>query len=290
MPKATSVIIKSVRDQLAEAGITSYAREAELIFRHFSGYPHQYAAPSQLDDQAVARILAASQKRSDGVPLQAIFGEMYFRYLTLEYKPGVFIVRPETEMLVDLAKQTIHQKLAQGSGPIRVLELCLGSGAITAALASELAAEEPEAKISYVGVEIDSAAYQVAAINLRRFAPSARILKADALQLAGIVAEHSFDLVVCNPPYIPEQRQLPAEVINYDPARALFGGSDDGLKIPQGILASASYALNDRGVLIMEHDDTQGVALVNSAKEQGYQEAQTIRDLNARDRFLVAKI
>lgn len=222
---------------------------------------------------------AISQRRSR-VPFQHITGEMSFRYLTLKAGPGVFVARPETETLVDLALATLEP------GSAVVADLCAGSGAIGLALATE------RSDTQVTMVEISPAAGRYLETNTRRVGQFAagsrvRICMEDATgALAG--SEETLDLVVSNPPYVgivdaPTQPEALA-----DPEIALFGGGEDGLVTPRGIVTRAYELLRKHGTLLMEHGEDQGAALVGHAVNVGFYSAETVDDLTGRPRFLRA--
>lgn len=214
-------------------------------------------------------------QRAHHVPLAHLLGKMWFRYLELEARPGVFIVRPETELVAEAALNF----LAKRENPL-VVDLCSGSGAIALALATEC----PRAKV--YGVEISAIAYESALRNNARYGNPVIFLQGDArtalCELAGQV-----DLVITNPPYIPAGRELSLEV-QADPEIALFGGGARGEEIPRQLIAHSAQLLNSSGALIMEHDDTQGAALRAEAKKF-FAQVQTGQDYNGRERWLYAE-
>jgi release factor glutamine methyltransferase len=193
--------------------------------------------------------------RSTRVPVQHITGAAYFRHLVLKVGPGVFIPRPETELLV----QAGLDYLAQISGPKLVVDLCAGSGAVGLSVALESAnttvhaVELSPSAFKWLEENIKAYAQQLAAINstvicYNEDAGDREVLK----NLAGQV-----DLVLSNPPYIPDE-MIPreAEVRDHDPALALFGG-EDGLDIARKVAQVAADLLKDDGLFGMEHADVQ---------------------------------
>ncbi len=223
---------------------------------------------------------AIAQRRSR-IPLQHITGRMAFRYLSLKAGRGVFTVRPETEMLVDLALEAL------APGPAEVVDLCAGSGAVGLALASE----RPNTHV--VAVELDEAASKYLFANVREtqpLAPSSTItVRVEDATRALPHKSDSFDLVVSNPPYVgafdaPIQAEAKA-----DPPIALYGGGEDGLVTPRGIVNRAHGLLRSGGTLIMEHGEKQGLPLRQHAENLGFVDCRTVNDLAGRPRFLQAR-
>ncbi|CAM2863956.1 peptide chain release factor N(5)-glutamine methyltransferase [Actinomyces slackii] len=230
------------------------------------------------------RFVALVEQRAARVPLQHLMGRMWFRGLGLECRPGVFIVRPETEVVAGAAIDAVARMVVGGVAEPLVVDLCTGSGAIAAALAVEVAGAR------VVGVELDEGAVALARENCERLAPGrVRVLRADATapdtlsELDGRV-----DLVVSNPPYVPAGAVEDEETERYDPDLALYGGGEDGTAVPVAIVRRAADLLRPGGVLIMEHDPGQGVALREAALAAGFGQATTGQDLAGRDRYLRA--
>lgn len=255
---------------LAEAGIESPHADARWIAEHVAGQS-LLLAPEPTDDQ-IKSFKELVEQRARRIPLQHLTGVMHFRNLELPAEPGVFIVRPETELVAGAA---IDAARLAGPSPL-VVDLCTGSGAIAIAIADEV----PGARV--VAVELDDTAFAAATRNAQHYGVEVR--QGDA-RTALPEFEGLVDVVVSNPPYVP-RRELPAEV-DLDPAMALWGGGDDGLEIPRALVVRARQLLKPGGVLIMEHDDTQGEALVAYARVVGMS-GRTELDLAGRPRFLYA--
>ncbi|QIM20294.1 peptide chain release factor N(5)-glutamine methyltransferase [Phycicoccus sp. HDW14] len=219
------------------------------------------------------------EERLGRVPLQHLTGRAYFRRLTLAVGPGVFVPRPETEVTAGLA---LEAALAAGAAPL-VVDLCTGSGAIALAVKDELPAATVHA------VELSDLAHGWAVANRDRLGLDVEVLLGDATtafpELEGVV-----DVVVSNPPYIPDgARPLDPEVRDHDPEVALYGRSADGLGVPLAVAARAAVLLRDGGVLVMEHADTQGETLPAHLRTTGdWVEVLDHRDLTGRPRATVA--
>lgn len=240
--------------------------------------------------EALARLRDAVARRCAREPLQYIVGTAPFRYLSLAVGPGVFVPRPETETAVDLALDWLRSARISGEGA-RIVDLCAGTGAIGLSLVTELPASQVWA------VEKDDDAIVWTRRNARRILdgmPGAagryHLVQADATDATTLAQlDGTVDAVVTNPPYIPlaTPPEQP-EVIDWDPHVALFGGSDDGLRIPVLLLRRIAALLRPGGLVVMEHDITQGAALRDAASRMGFVRARTEPDLTGRDRFLVA--
>jgi len=217
-----------------------------------------------------------------GRPVQYITGSAPFRYLDLEVGEGVLIPRPETELIVDrvigFLNSDSEKDLAKS-----VVDLGAGSGAISIAIASEAALKG--LKVSMVAVEKSPEAAVWLNKNIAKYDLPIRVVIED-VQTA--LPDVKADLVVANPPYIPNDEKLPTEVRNFEPSEALFGGAVDGMLIPKLFIAAADRLLKPGGYFIMEHHEKQG-ELVREALSMQFSNAQTHADLNGRDRFTSAR-
>ncbi|MFI7434642.1 peptide chain release factor N(5)-glutamine methyltransferase [Micromonospora haikouensis] len=268
---------------LAAAGIDAPRAEAELLAAHVLGVPRGRLAladgltPDQLDryDALVAR-------RADREPLQHLTGSAAFRHLELAVGPGVFVPRPETELL---AGWGVDQARA---GSALVVDLCSGSGAIALAVAQEA----PAARV--VAVERSPAALAWLRRNAAdRAAAGDRPVEVVAADVTdpGLLGdlEGRVDVLLCNPPYVPRAVEVPPEVAAYDPDEAVFGGAD-GLDVIRPVLARAARLLRPGGVLGVEHDDTHGAAVPALLVADGrYEAVEEHRDLAGRPRFATAR-
>lgn len=252
----------------------------DVFLSHGAGMPQSVLA--RFDD--------ALRRRCAREPLQYIVGTAPFRYLSLDVGPGVFVPRPETETAVDLALDWLRSACIPGAGA-HVVDLCAGTGAIGLSLVTELPASQVWA------VEKDDNAIVWTRRNASRVldgiagaADRYHLVQADATDAATLAQlDGTVDAVVTNPPYIPlaTPPEQP-EVIDWDPHVALFGGSDDGLRIPVLLLRRIRTLLRPGGLVVMEHDITQGAALRDAALRMGFVRPRTEPDLTGRDRFLVA--
>jgi release factor glutamine methyltransferase len=294
---ALAAALAEATERLAAAGIPTPRVDAEVIAAHLWGVsPGRLRALvfADLTDDDVPRLTrfaAAIARRASRVPLQHITGTATFRGLDLAVGPGVFIPRPETEvtagLAVDAARRVPHPC---------VVDLGTGSGAIAAAIAAEV----PYAQVT--AVESDPAAHAWAQRNVAALpvtllladaaAPGPGIPAAGSVPSLRAVAPGLFgavDVVVTNPPYIPDGcRPLDPEVALHDPPSALYGGGADGLMVPDAIVRTAAALARTGGALIMEHGAEQGAAMRALAGRHGFTDAVTHRDLAGRDRVLYA--
>ena len=276
-------LVRESGERLKAAGVASPEHDARALAEWLLGRPLPLADGA--DAAFTAAYAQALRRREAREPLQRITGRMFFRGLELECRPGVFIVRPETEVVAGVAIEAVLARERGGvaGGPL-VVDLCTGSGAIAAAVAAEV----PAARV--IAVELADDAVVAAVAACERHAPGrVRVLQADAAApstLAGL--DGSVDVVVTNPPYVPAGALEDVETASYDPRLALFGGGEDGLDLPVALVRRAGALLRDGGLLVMEHDAGQGLALREAALAVGFREASTGQDLTGRDRFLRA--
>lgn len=276
-------LVRQAGERLKAAGVASPEHDARALAEWLLGRPLPLADGA--DAAFTAAYAQALRRREAREPLQRITGRMFFRGLELECRPGVFIVRPETEVVAGVAIEAVlaRERGRVAGGPL-VVDLCTGSGAIAAAVAAEV----PAARV--IAVELADDAVVAAVAACERHAPGrVRVLQADAAApstLAGL--DGSVDVVVTNPPYVPAGALEDVETASYDPRLALFGGGEDGLDLPVALVRRAAALLRDDGLLVMEHDAGQGRALREAALAVGFREASTGQDLTGRDRFLRA--
>ncbi len=274
---------------LSRAGIRNADVDAELLIGHVLGLSRGQVQAKAVTDAAIApeqqrAVIEAVERRAAREPLQHITGRAPFRSLELAVGPGVFVPRPETESVAQIA---IDALLAVPSPAPRAIDLGTGSGAIAIAMATEV----PQAEI--VAVENSPQAFVWARQNVRELAGSnLRLIFADLAELPaeldGAALDGTFDVVVSNPPYIP-LGAIPRdpEVRLHDPEVALYGGQD-GLDVVRAISARAAALLHPGGILILEHGELQGGAIRELLAADGWRATATHRDLLSRDRATTA--
>jgi len=265
---------------LSASGIASPRADAELLAGHLLGEDRGRVAVSALMGSPVpAGYAELVARRAARVPLQHLTGSAPFRALSLAVGPGVFVPRPETELVAQAAIDEAARLVAAGAAPL-VLDLCTGSGAIAASVAHEV----PGAVVH--AVEIERAAHTYAARNLAGTEVTLHL--GDALALPEGL-EGAVDVVVSNPPYVPPREHADPEVGRYDPATALYGGGADGMDFPRALAARAARLLKPGGLFVMEHDETQGEAVLGLLSAPGWVNAVVHRDLAGRERYAVAR-
>ena len=294
MTVSLNEVVKAAAAELRAAGIETPEHDAKLLMAEAAGDGVELRDVDKAllmgDDIAydAERFDAMIGRRARREPLQYIVGHAPFRYLDLKVGPGVFIPRPETETVVQAGLDWITR---HGMYHPRVVDLCAGSGAIGLAVASEVPGAEVWA------VELSPEAYAWTGRNhalVARAYPSVagnyHLERGDATspltlpQLDGTV-----DIVITNPPYVPlDAVPEQPEVRDFDPDMALYGGSADGVLIPERIILRAAGLLRSGGALVMEHDISQGDRLVAFAHANGFAEARTENDWTGRPRFLFA--
>lgn len=292
-------VLADAERRLAAAGVPSPRTDAAILAAHVTGIPRTrmllHDEMSGEQRTAFERLLARRMAR---VPLQHLLGVAAFRHLELAVGPGVFVPRPETELVAEVAIAALNG-LDQ---PIAV-DLCTGSAAIALSLATEV----PGAQV--IAVEIDPTAWEWAQRNIDVHQPDIEdrgsqvvLLRADATRVTqpgGELADRcaGVDLVVMNPPYIPEDATpTEPEVRDHEPRIALFGGAD-GLDVVRGLLISAADLLRPGGIVIIEHADRQGEAAAavgvpglmrEGDTSQAWTEVRDHLDLTRRPRYTTA--
>ena len=262
--------------------------DAELLLAHLLGVSrkeiHSQALeiPSDQIESITAEYKELIGQRLLGRPVQYITGSAPFRYLDLEVGEGVLIPRPETELLVDRAIGFLTS-MENSNEAKSVIDLGAGSGAISIAITSEAALKG--LSVSVIAVEKSEPAVVWLNKNIAKYDLPIRVVVEDvATALPGVKA----DLVLANPPYIPDDEKLPQEVEGYEPEIALRGGKVDGMQIPKLFIDSAARLLKPGGIFIMEHHEKQS-DLVKQALKEEFTLPQTHADLTGRDRFTSAR-
>jgi release factor glutamine methyltransferase len=270
--------------RLAEAGVASPRADAEELAAavHRVRRAELHNVP---DGSFDARFWEGVARREAGEPLQHITGRAFFRYLELRVGPGVFVPRPETEVVVGWAIDTLHAM--DVTDPL-VVDLGTGSGAI----ALSIAQEAPRARVH--AVEKDPKAYVHATRNIEELDDRGRVrLHLADFSTALSDLDGTVDLVISNPPYIPmsEWEYVPQDVRDHDPPDALWGGGDDGLDAVRVVERTARRLLRPGGHVAVEHSDLQGNAVYwVFPEENGWRDVRNRRDLTNRDRFVTARL
>jgi release factor glutamine methyltransferase len=228
------------------------------------------AASLELFESALARRVARE-------PLQHITGLAPFRHLELKVGPGVFTPRPETEQVVGFALE----RISHWPKPV-IVDLCSGSGAIAISLATEVSGSTvfavEKSKEAFVYLRENAASYGLAEENLRN----------EDLQNSLPELEANVDLVISNPPYIPNDAiPIDLEVQLHEPKMSLYGG-EDGLDVVRQISTRAMKLLKPGGLLVMEHADIQSSAIGKLLLAEGWLAIEARADLAGKDRMISA--
>ncbi|RKR88090.1 release factor glutamine methyltransferase [Micromonospora pisi] len=288
------VAVADAAGVLSAAGIGPARVEAELLAAYVLDTSRgRLALTARFTPAQLERFQALVARRAGREPLQHLLGSAPFRYLELAVGPGVFIPRPETELLagvgVDAAKRIAGEAGGTGgAGDPVVVDLCSGSGAIALSVADEV----PGARV--VAVERSTEALVWLRRNAaERAAAGDRPIEVVAGDVTdpGLLAELAgrVDVLLCNPPYVPEAIAVPPEVADHDPAEAVFGGAD-GLAVIRPVLDRAAALLRPGGLLGIEHDDTHAEAVPALLRAYGaFEEVRDHPDLAGRPRFVTAR-
>ena len=255
--------------QLAAAGVASPRVDAELLMAHCLGVERSQL--STVDRAVPPGFEQLVQRRAAREPLQYIVGRAAFRYVDVAVGPGVFVPRPETELLVDAVLPALAPAAI-------VVDLCAGSGALGMAVAHEV----PGARV--YAVERSPAALPW----LRRNAAESGVIVIEGdVTNPSLLGEISgrVDAVVSNPPYVPAGTRVEPEV-RADPAEAVFAGAD-GLAVIPAVIARAAALLHPGGVLAIEHDETHAHAVPALLGDE-WRDVADHRDLAGRPRYTTA--
>jgi len=270
-------LIRGAKDNLAKAGYSEV--DAEILFAHLLGINRMELHNPVALEKAMENIGDIAEdyhqlvnRRLSHEPLQYITGEAHFRDLTLEVGPGVLVPRPESELMVSYLLALIEQK----EGLVSVIDLGAGSGALSIALSTECA------RVRAIAVEKSPEALLWLRKNVARYVEEMRVVEGD---VKDALPDVKADFVIANPPYVPDDQALPADVKN-EPSEALFGGAT-GLEIPKVFIEAAGRLLKPGGVLAIEHTELQGQG-ISGLLEEMFTKIELHYDLNDRPRWTSA--
>ncbi len=274
-------LISDGKAQIEAAGYSSV--DAEILLAHLLGLTRMELHNPIALERALAEVTDESaivdgfaelvKRRCNHEPVQYLTGSAGFRNLDLAVGPGVLVPRPETEGLVE----EVLKHIANLPGPVSVIDLGAGSGA----MAISIATEAPNTHVIAVEKSVD--AIEWLKQNVAFYDESIRIVQGD---VAEVLEGVKCDVVVANPPYVPDSQPLPKDVANFEPAVALFGGSD-GLELPKRFISAAARLLKAGGLLAIEHTETQGEAIANLLSTD-FQQIALHQDLTGRPRWTSA--
>lgn len=267
--------------RFSAAGIESASADAELLFAFVSETSRGQVQAAELSGAEVTpeqaqRFSELAIKREARVPLQHLTGVAHFRHISLKVGPGVFVPRPETELLAGLGIEFLEKC---GDRPVAV-DLCSGSGAIALSIAHEV----PGSRV--FAIEKSEEAHAWAVKNFANY-PNAKLFLSDISE--GIPSLYRrVDVVLTNPPYIPDAMvPIYPEVALHDPKLALYGG-EDGLDVVRSAERVAYDLLRDGGFFAIEHADIQAAAITDLLLARGWHNVTSHQDFNGRDRVVSA--
>jgi release factor glutamine methyltransferase len=270
-----SQLIAKLSQDFLEAGIESAEADAKELICHALSISKSDLMMLELenkliDERQLTEIIELSKKRQNRVPLQHLTGISFFRNLELLVGPGVFVPRPETESLVELA---LGLELPEKTS----IEIGTGSGAISIALSTE-------GQFEATAIEVSTEAASWAEKNIAKSNANVNLQIQDFNLFS---SNQKYGLLISNPPYIPSGAiPVDPEVNLYDPEIALYSG-EDGLDLIR-VLADSKHLLLAGGVLLFEHDESQRESIVQLLLDKGWQNVRHFQDLNGRDRFIQA--
>ena len=280
--------MKWALNELKQAEIASAQKEAELLLSFLLDceFAELYLRiDKMLEPQVLSRFKDLIRKRCNGVPLQYLMQETYFYGLKLQVEKGVFIPRPETEVLVEKIIDLVQKNIRK---PVRILELCTGSGNISVALTKNL----QYCKI--MSSDISPQALVIARRNAKMHAVDDRIefsqgdLFSAVPEINGL--NDRFDIIIANPPYITRQelKNLPQDV-GHEPQNALDGGGD-GLMFYKKIITRCKPYLKNSGYIAFEFGDRQRKSIEEIiCSSQLFEKPFFFSDLNGIVRFVIAR-
>jgi release factor glutamine methyltransferase len=266
-------VLAHLRVILEGGGVVYAEREARWLLEAATGRPSLFEARDvrvgETDEQ---RALDLARRRAVGEPLQYLTGVAGFRRLELSVGPGVFVPRPETELVAERAMQL----LPEGG---TVVDVGTGSGAI----ALSIAGERPDACVWATESSLEALSY--AHRNRRALGLAVELVHCDLLSGLPVGLTGRIDVCVSNPPYVPpeERSLLPRDVVDHEPHAALFSGGG-GLDVLRRIAGGARDWLRPGGGLVVEIGDRQGAAVVGLLEGLGFLDVRISRDLNGRER------
>lgn len=275
-------LVDAAAERLRLAGVASPEYDAAELLAHVLATSRSCLPLVEVvrADQ-VGEYDALVARRASREPLQHLIGRAWFRHVSVAVGPGVFVPRPETELLAGWAIDQAALVLATGRTPV-VVDLCTGSGVIARSIADEI----PGARVH--AVELDPPAHAWAERNL---AGTSVELRQGDLALAFEDLAGTVDVVVSNPPYVPLEawESVAVEARDHDPHLALFSG-DDGLDAIRVLEQRGVVLLRPGGVIGIEHADVQGESAPAVFSRSGrWEEVRDHHDLARRPRYLTAR-
>jgi release factor glutamine methyltransferase len=281
-------LLVDVERRFQQAGIDSARTDAELLLAHSLGVSRkQLLLADDLTDDQLHEYELLVRRRVLREPLHYITGLAPFRKLELKVGPGVLVPRPETELIVDIAKRFAKPGIA--------VDLGSGSGCIALSLATEIS------NLQVIAVEKFTAAIGYLEQNVNRVSgdlaqgSSIEVMSCEIAELVSIRPDliGSVQMVVSNPPYVPTGSQVATEVQHFEPAEAVFA-AQNGYEVIDQVIAAAAALLANGGMVIIEHHESHGASGISGGvsgrlKQHGkFIEVSVVDDLTQRPRFTYA--
>ena len=276
-------LVKKIEEILKNGGIEEYKQEADLIIQEISGLDK--AKLLICDDIPNAdKIEEIAKKRATSkAPIQHILGYSYFMGEKYIVNKNVLIPRDETEILVLKCYELLQNKTEK----IHILDIGLGSGCISCALAKKL----KDKNIEILGVDISLEALEIAIENINKLDLVRKVIIRKSDLFSKIRDIEKFDLIVSNPPYIPkkEENNLQKEVRDFEPKEALYASDEDGIEFYKKIIATAPNFLKKEGYLAFELGIEQ-YKKVQELMEKNFKDIKIYKDLAGIERVITGKI
>ena len=283
--KTYNDLLLTARSALLQQHVDAYNLEARLLVAHAAG-----KTVSQLlrdlnlytTDTVAQKTASFLERRKLGEPVAYITGSWEFYGIPIQITKDVLIPRPDTEVLIDTAKEFLLGRKMDA----RILDLCTGSGCIACALAREFPASRA------VAVDISASALQVCRANVAQNRLTSRVLSMQADALASPpLGIGTFDIILSNPPYIPSAEiiELDPSVRDYEPIWALDGG-EDGLKFYRGIIKNWTQVLRKGGLLLFETGEDQAPSVQEMMLNAGFAEAEFRKDTAGINRVVIGRL
>jgi len=282
-------VLKWTTADFLDKGVSEPRASAEVLLAHGLGLSRLdlYLRHDQpLTPEELARFKALVLRRRTGEPVAYLTGHREFWSLDFKVTPAVLIPRPETEVLVSSILEVFKQETENGKRKTETgIEVGVGSGAVIIVLARELD------RTRWLGLDVSGAALAVARENAQRHGVADRIAFLQADLLAALKPGGRFNLLVANLPYIPRPmwEELPKDIKEFEPRRALLGG-EDGLDLIRPLIQAAPGFLHPGGWLALEAADGQARRVVELLQETGaYEQIEKIRDYQGIERVIRAR-
>jgi release factor glutamine methyltransferase len=285
-PRTIRDLLSRAEDHLVRSGVPNARRNAEWMLCHTLGCSMlelYVESRASVDNAQLEVYWDRIERRAHREPLQYILGSTEFMSLAFDLRPGVFVPRPDTEILVERAEALL--RAVPLDQPLTALDLCCGSGIIGISLAHRIP------NLNVLAVDVSPDALAVTAHNAHKHALTGRmsVIASDAFAFLAMW-EARYNAILCNPPYIEtgQLAALPPEVREHEPMRALDGGRD-GLDFYRRAIPLVAMRLKPGGFVMFEIGDTQAAAVSSLLRDAGFAGVAVTRDLSGRDRVVTGQ-